>query len=68
MRPSFIGASALLAFLLSSIANPLVAQQPATGTVQITIEESMGMVDGFLIHSPGRRATTDADGRACVTY
>jgi outer membrane receptor for ferrienterochelin and colicins len=48
--------------------SPLAAQQqPATGIVQITIEESMGMVDGFLVRSAGRSAITDADGNAQLT-
>ena len=44
--------------------NPLRAQQPASGTVNITVREAMGMVDGILIRSDSINATTDASGRA----
>ncbi|HEY9226770.1 MAG TPA: TonB-dependent receptor [Gemmatimonadaceae bacterium] len=43
---------------------PLYAQGPDSGTVNVTVQESMGMVQGFLIRSADRSATTDADGRA----
>jgi outer membrane receptor for ferrienterochelin and colicins len=43
---------------------PLDAQRPDSGTVNVTVRESMGMVDGFLVRSEGRSATTDAGGRA----
>jgi hypothetical protein len=42
----------------------LLAQRPDSGTVNVAVQESMGMVDGFLIRSEGRSASTDASGRA----
>lgn len=45
-------------------ANPLDAQQPDSGTVNVTVREAMGIVDGILIRSESRSATTDANGRA----
>ena len=45
---------------------PLNAQQPDSGTVNITVREAMGMVQGFLIRSEARSATTDASGQARV--
>ncbi|HVF40930.1 MAG TPA: TonB-dependent receptor [Gemmatimonadaceae bacterium] len=43
---------------------PLEAQQSDSGTVNVTVRESMGMVEGFLIRSDGRSATTDGSGHA----
>lgn len=43
---------------------PLDAQQPDSGVVEVTVREAMGMVDGFLVRSESRTATTDANGRA----
>jgi iron complex outermembrane receptor protein len=40
------------------------AQEPRTGIVQVTIEESMGMVSGLTVRSNGRSAVTDAQGNA----
>jgi outer membrane receptor for ferrienterochelin and colicins len=42
----------------------LDAQQRDSGTVNVTVRESMGMLDGFLVRSESRSATTDASGRA----
>ena len=53
---------ALQLLALSGIA-PVQAQQPDSGTVDITVQEPMGPVDGALIRSEGRSATTDANGR-----
>src|SRR5687768_2382675 len=50
--------------LLTFAIAPLGAQQPDSGTVNVTVRESMGMVEGFLVRSAGRSATTDASGRA----
>jgi outer membrane receptor for ferrienterochelin and colicins len=50
-------------FTLSALA-PLGAQQPDSGTVNVTVREAMGMVDGILIRSATLSATTDANGRA----
>jgi outer membrane receptor for ferrienterochelin and colicins len=55
--------SVAVLILLSGIA-PLHAQQPDSGTVAVTVQESMGMLQGFLVRSEGRSATTDAGGRA----
>src|SRR5215216_1878236 len=43
---------------------PLHAQRADSGTVAVTVQESMGMVQGFLVRSEGRSASTDAAGRA----
>ena len=43
---------------------PLSAQRPDSGTVNVTVRESMGMVQGFLVQSENRSATTDASGLA----
>jgi iron complex outermembrane receptor protein len=44
--------------------SPLSARQIPTGTVEITVKESMGPVAGARVGSAGRTATTDASGRA----
>lgn len=49
--------------LLLGIAR-LDAQRPDSGTVNLTVQESMGMVQSFLVRSEGRSASTDANGRA----
>jgi outer membrane receptor for ferrienterochelin and colicins len=54
----------VLVLLLVSVGAPLAAQQPDSGTVNVTVREAMGMVDGFLIRSESRTAATDASGRA----
>lgn len=56
--------SILLPLLVLFGLHPLGAQQPDSGTVQITVQEPMGAVDGAIIRSEGRSATTDASGRA----
>jgi outer membrane receptor for ferrienterochelin and colicins len=43
---------------------PLEGQQPDSGTVNVTVREAMGMVEGFVIRSETRSATTDASGQA----
>ena len=48
--------------LLASV--PLQAQRTDSGTVTITVQESMGMLEGFLIRADGRTTSTDANGRA----
>ena len=53
----------MLAATLFSVA-PLGAQRPDSGTVQVTVEESMGMLVGFRVQAAGKTAHTDADGRA----
>ena len=42
----------------------LSAQRPDSGAINVTVRESMGMVQGFLISSENRNATTDAGGLA----
>lgn len=54
----------LLLLLLCCSAAPILAQRPDSGSVAITVRESMGMVGGILIRSDDRTATTDAAGRA----
>jgi outer membrane receptor for ferrienterochelin and colicins len=61
----WIGTSAL--FITLASIEPVAAQQTATGIVEISVQESMGMVDGFLVRSAGRSALTDADGKARLT-
>ena len=55
-------ASALLLILVGTV--QLEARQPDSGTVNVTIREAMGMVEGFLIRSETRSAMTDASGQA----
>jgi outer membrane receptor for ferrienterochelin and colicins len=62
MRLPSIRSSSLLASIFLSA--PLVAQQSSTGVVQITVEESMGMVSGLLIRSAGQSTRTDSAGNA----
>src|SRR5262245_47716699 len=57
-------AALTIAFFLS---RPLLAQQSSTGVVEITIQESMGMVGGLLVRSSGQTARTDAQGMARLT-
>lgn len=45
----------------------LEAQQPDSGVVQIIVQESMGMLDGFRVQSGGKIASTDVTGRARLT-
>jgi outer membrane receptor for ferrienterochelin and colicins len=57
-----------LAIVASSmLALPLAAQEVRTGIVQVTIEESMGMVSGLTVRSGGRSAMTDGQGNARLT-
>ena len=59
---AILGISAFLLF--GTI--PLRAQQPDSGWVLVSVQESMGMLDGFIVRSEGRTATTDANGRATL--
>jgi outer membrane receptor for ferrienterochelin and colicins len=43
---------------------PLDAQHTDSGTVNVTVREAMGMVEGFRIRSDTLSTTTDASGRA----
>jgi outer membrane receptor for ferrienterochelin and colicins len=54
----------ILASLFALAIPPLEAQRPDSGTVHITVRESMGMLDGFAVRSGTRSATTDATGQA----
>ncbi len=56
--------SVVVLFLVLFVLVPLEAQQSDSGTVNVTVREAMGMVDGILIRSENRSATTDASGRA----
>ncbi len=51
-----------LLLLLSLV--PLEAQRPDSGTVNVAVQEAMGMLQGFLVRSEGRSTSTDADGKA----
>ena len=56
---------AVAALLAQSFgASRIDAQERRTGIVQITVEESMGMVSGVLVRSGNQSARTDAEGRA----
>jgi outer membrane receptor for ferrienterochelin and colicins len=57
------GLSLVLLLTLCVVA-PAGAQRPDSGVVDVTLRETMGMVDGFLLRSEGRSAVTDAGGRA----
>lgn len=65
MRNTLINAATLLAALF--VAQPIAAQQGSTGVVQITVQEAMGMVEGFMIGSAGRSTLTDSAGKARLT-
>ncbi|HUF66295.1 MAG TPA: TonB-dependent receptor plug domain-containing protein [Gemmatimonadaceae bacterium] len=54
----------LIVLVLACGAVQVGAQQPGSGTVDVTVRESMGMVDGIHVRSETRTATTDAGGRA----
>src|SRR5688572_23869470 len=54
-------------WLISLVAAPLIAQQPRTGIVHLTVEESMGMVSGLVVRAAGQTARTDATGTARLT-
>lgn len=55
----------LAAFL--ALSSSLRAQQADSGRVRVAVEESMGMLSGFLVQSAGRSAVTDATGLATLT-
>src|SRR5687767_1605916 len=46
------------------LALPLHAQQSDSGTVSVTVRESMGMLEGFVLRAGNASARTDAAGRA----
>src|SRR5687768_12179965 len=52
-----------MALLLAAVAAPLHAQSDS-GTVSVTVRESMGMLEGFVLRSGTASARTDAAGRA----
>ena len=54
----------LLPVVALLLAVSLDAQEADSGTVNIAIRESMGMVNGFLIRSGNASVTTDAAGHA----
>ena len=55
-----------LGLVVAAALAPLGAQQRDSGTVNVTVRESMGMLDGFLVRSENRSATTDREGRATL--
>jgi len=65
MRTRLLRAGPLAALLF--VVPTLLAQQPDTGVVQITVAEPMGPVEGVLIRAAGRSTTTDASGNARLT-
>ena len=62
MRIVWIGALSLLTNIVFPV--PVVGQQPRTGIVQITVQESMGMVAGLRVRAAGRNTVTDSAGNA----
>jgi outer membrane receptor for ferrienterochelin and colicins len=60
MGTCFFVAVLMLAFFVV----PLEGQRPDSGTVNVTVREAMGMVDGILIRSDTASVRTDASGRA----
>jgi iron complex outermembrane receptor protein len=56
--------SAIVPLLVLFVTAPLEGQKPDSGTVNVTVREAMGMVEGFLIRSETRSTTADASGRA----
>jgi outer membrane receptor for ferrienterochelin and colicins len=54
----------LVGVALLVVGTTAAAQRPDSGIVNITVRESMGMVDGILVRSDSSTATTDAAGRA----
>src|SRR5688572_18771973 len=49
--------------MLVAFVVPLGAQPTGSGTVEVTVREAMGMVDGILVRSDSLSARTDASGR-----
>ncbi|MGQ0766689.1 MAG: TonB-dependent receptor plug domain-containing protein [Gemmatimonadota bacterium] len=64
MRIATSTVTLVASLLLTSV---LSAQQPDTGVVLVTVEESMGMLGGFIVRSAGRSTSTDAAGKARLT-
>lgn len=54
----------IAACLVALVASTAGAQRPDSGAVQVTVEESMGMLAGFTVQAAGRTAATDARGVA----
>jgi hypothetical protein len=59
---------AIVVLSVSGVVLPLRAQQPDSGTVSVEVREAMGMVDGILVRSGTRSATTDANGMARLVF
>jgi hypothetical protein len=57
--PPYGHSPSAVVLLLVFVIVPLEAQQLDSGTVNVTVREAMGMVDGFLIRSETRRAKSD---------
>ena len=71
LTPSILTSTLIMTRLLNKallftwlLAAPIQAQQRDSGTVNVTVRESMGMVQGFRIRSESDSALTDANGRA----
>lgn len=56
----------LIAALLFLNGAAAAAQRSDSGTVNVVVHEAMGMLDGFIVQSGGRRTVTDARGRARI--
>lgn len=66
-RPMHISHLALSSLVALFIAAPSLSAQTDSGTVRVTVQESMNMLDGFRVESSGRSAITDATGTARLT-
>ncbi|HYW30853.1 MAG TPA: TonB-dependent receptor [Gemmatimonas sp.] len=62
MTPRLCAALLLTSFLC--LPSSVSAQQTDSGRVQVTVQESMGMLNGFLVQSAGRSALSDSAGVA----
>jgi outer membrane receptor protein involved in Fe transport len=68
MRVSYEMVVMLASLLAAVFAAPALAAQPSdSGVVVVTVEESMGMLEGFLVQAAGQSTLTDAAGQARLT-
>lgn len=58
---------ALLLSLWTHIAPPLHAQQPDSGRVRVTVQESMGMLAGFSVQAGSTSGVSDSTGTVILT-
>ena len=63
----YMSRSFLLVVALFCLSGDLSAQQPDSGVVEISIRESMDMVDGFRVQWNDKIASTDSSGHARLT-